>query len=321
MYNKGMNRFLFAVFFSILSSVIFADDTVSGKNGLSSSGTQNVPPVLYIWRLAQNRIPDPLFFAPCILPPDMLLIPEEQGLSVSILFDGNRYELAYGKDKRISVFPVYWDGIYRTVRVQRNEAGVPVALEFDDGTWRCTVLDLLDGLPARIRFEKENETAFAVLHYWGDSAEESWYTETGELQNLYTYGFSGGLLRDLIRVDAEGSLVSLGRWDYNAQNKISFAEDQGGSVTLLYDNQGRISSMLYSSDAQDCIERYFQYDETGRLVRQYCRNRNGSYEYRYRYTADRYEAWNSVRIQPWMQQFDRLIPRAELSVSRIITRR
>ncbi|NLJ11252.1 MAG: RHS repeat protein [Treponema sp.] len=306
------------------ASAMAVTGSTKGKNKeipAAASAQAKLIPFLYLWNGAQQGSPAFLLLDPVLLPPDLFSIPEEKGLSVSVVYETNRYELAYDASGKLALVPIRWAGGYTTVKIGRNSSALPINMELPDEKIRISVLEYENERPLRFQYEGEGERFFGVLHYWGNSADESWYSETGELKTLYEYTWAGDHLLRLDSLADDGTRKTMMQWDYNAQNLVSAMVDENGRTELAYDEKGRLLSAVMTTVDGTGTERNFQYDELGRLVRQYGKDEQGYFEYRYRYTMDLRGLWVKYSIQPWYEQFGRLVPGSEITITRTFARR
>ncbi|WP_156789649.1 hypothetical protein [Gracilinema caldarium] len=289
-------------------------------------------PFLYLWNkvqgwnVGQEERTGFFLFEPALLPPDLLAIPEEKNLSVAVAYENNRFELAFDASGKLALVPIPWAGVYTTVVIRRNAATLPINMELRDEKTRISVLEYEDDRPLRFQYEREGERYFGVLRYWGSAVDESWYSETGELKTLYQYTWSDSRPVQLENIASDGSSISLLRWEYNAYNHIAVMSDEKVQTSFFYDGKNRLVRVIRSgiiSDEPDGsdYDRNFQYDELGRLVRQYGRNEEGLFEYRYQYSFDSQGRWIFCRVQAWFEQFGRLVPGSESIITRTFSRR
>jgi hypothetical protein len=278
-------------------------------------------PFLYVWSMAQGGSSDFFLPNPYLLPPDLLNIPREGGLSVAVDYEKVHYEKAYDQSERLSVFPVYWSGAYRTVKIGRDATGYIINLELPDDKVRFTIMESEGNRPLRFRYEREGEQGFGVLQYGGPLVEENWYTETGELKDLYEYTWSGERLYAVHRITSDGTSMPLLGLEYNAQNRISSMVDDLVQTELLYDGRGQLIWAKSTYTEGLTVVRNYQYDERGLLVRLYGSDDKGNFEYRYRYGLDSRGLWTGCFIQAWYEQYGRLVPGPEIPITRTITRR
>jgi YD repeat-containing protein len=296
----------------------------------------NGQPFLYLWYMAQQEGVLFLPVEPSLLPPDLFAIAPEAKLRVTVAYNEDRYELVYDDAGQLALFPMYWDGRYIPVRIQRKTAEHIINIEIPDKNLRFMVLEHEDGRPLRFQYEQDGERGFGVIHAWGNYIDESWYSETGELKSLYHYTWlSNGLVR-LEILASDGTTTPLIQWDYNAQNRISLVVHEKTRTEYYYDGKGRIIRVtgctLLPPDSQDATasragvegpgyDCHYQYDEAGFLVRQYGRTEEGPFEYRYQYTLDPRGFWIQCKVQAWSEQFGRLVPGTETRITRTILRR
>lgn len=278
-------------------------------------------PLFYLWNESQHGRTLPWLIDGGLLPLDLVAISPEAGLSVSLTYDGVPYELAYDRARGVAVYPLRWAGAYRRVEIGRDAAGFPINIELPEEKIFLTVLEYRDGLPIQFRYEREGETGFAVMHYWDAAAEESWYSEAGELLALYEYQLSGEAIVAINSIAADGISTPVARWDYNAQGLVVSVTDVDGNRAFLYDEKNRPMVVLAKPAAGVGSECYFQWDELGRLVRQYGRNENGVFEYRYRYLQESKGLWISCGVEPWIEQYGHLVPGPEIKITRTFIRR
>ncbi|WP_304225544.1 hypothetical protein [Gracilinema caldarium] len=278
-------------------------------------------PLFLLWFQAQNGNSDIFLSDSPILPPDILSIPQEPEMAVSVSYDKAQYELAYDGFYRRSIFPLFWESKFNTIRVKRNEAGLPVRIDLPDEKITIVVTEYLDNGPLRCQYKKDGENLFVLLRYWESGVEESWYTETGELETLYEYHFSQGNLGQISSISQDGSVVPITIMDYDAHNLVSSVTNGQSKFEFLYDGKNRIRLVREIAAEGSLSERNFQYDERGLLVRQYGRLKMENFEYRYKYSFDQRGFWTSCTVQAWNEQFGRLIPSTEIQINRTITRR
>jgi YD repeat-containing protein len=291
------------------------------ENPAAASAQAKLIPFLYLWHEVQQGRPVFFLLDPVLLPPDMLSIPEEKGLSVSVTYEKDRYDLAYDASGKLARLPIPWAGAYTYITIRRNSSEFPINMELPDEKIRISVLEYDKERPLRFQYEREGERFFGVLHYWGTSADESWYSETGELKAFFEYAWSGDKLLELNSYADDGTRNRVVRWDYNAQNLVSSMVDEQSRIELAYDGKGRLLSVVKITTEGAGLERNFQYDELGRLVRQYGKDEQGSFEYRYQYTVDPRGLWLQCSIQTWHEQFGRLVPGPETIITRTFARR
>lgn len=278
-------------------------------------------PLFFLWFQAQNGSSDIFLADQPILPPDILSIPREPGMTVSASYDKAQYELAYDGFSRRSVFPLFWDNKFNTVHVKRNEVGLPVRIDMPDEKVAIVVTEYQNNVPLRFQYKKDGENLFVLLRYWESGTEESWYTETGELDTLYHYRFSQGNLAQISSVTTDGTVIPLTVWDYYAHNLVSSMSRGQNRAEFLFNRMNRISMIREIAEDGSISERNFQYDERGLLVRQYGRIKMENFEYRYKYSFDQRGLWTSCTVQAWNEQFGRLIPGPEIQINRTINRR
>lgn len=305
----------------------FISATGETENKDVALSTEATPiPFLYLWNGIQQGLPPFFLFDPILLPPDLFSIPEEKGLSVSVASEKARYEVAFDALGRLALMPMFWAGSYTAVIMKRNSSALPINIELPDKNIRISVLEYETARPLRFQYEQNGERFFGVLHYWGNSADESWYTEAGEVKAVYEYTLS---MDRLIRVDMlsdDGVPIHLLRFHYNAQNEIALMENDTLQTAYFYDGKNRLVRVIgavitHGESYETVYDRNFQYDEQGRLIRQYGLNEEGFFEYRYQYTLDSRGQWIFCRVQPWHEQFGRLVPGVETTITRTFVRK
>jgi len=305
------------------TTTVFTDSSTVQDVGLPAEAVSKAQPIpfLYLWHEVQQKRPVFLLLDLVLLPPDMLSIPEEKGLSVSVTHEKDRYELAYNASGKLARLPVFWAGAYTQITIRRNSSELPINMELPDEKIRISVLEYDNERPLRFQYEREGERFFGVLHYWGTSADESWYSESGELKAFFEYAWSGNKLLELNTYANDGTRYTVVRWEYNAQNLVSSMVDEHNRTEFTYDGKGRLLFAIKTTTEGTGLERNFQYDELGRLVRQYGRAEQGNFEYRYKYTEDIQGLWVICMVQPWYEQFGRLVPGPETTITRTFARR
>lgn len=328
-FMKQKTHFWLFLFCSIAlcsaQSGMVGTDLVAAAAGATSTQSgadaKGAIPFFYVWSMAQSGNSDFFLPDPYLLPLNLLVIPKDGGLSVTVDYEKVRYELAYDRSGRLSLFPVYWAGAYRKVQIGRNSSGLIINITLPDDKVRFIVLESEGERPLRFRYEREGEQGFGVLQYGGPLVEENWYTETGELKDLYEYTWSDDRLYAVHHITSDGTSMPLLGLEYNAQNRISSMVDDMVQTELLYDGRGQLVWARSTYTEGITVVRNYQYDERGWLVRQYGSDDKGNFEYRYRYGLDSRGLWTGCFIQAWYEQFGRLVPGPEVPITRTITRR
>jgi hypothetical protein len=195
---------------------------------------------------------------------------------------------------------------YRIAPVEQGK-GKKEASKGADGASSETVTLAADsgGTPVSARRKTADSTVFSRFSAAGGEVEELSFDEKELLSGRTVCRYSGALLTLVSAFAEDGGVSSSVRYDYDSLDRVVRVEAAEYSAETVYGADGNPRFVRAASGAEaKQIERRFQWDERGLLVREFSRDADGKpTETAYSYVFDAAGQWIERRAVNYAERF------------------